>query len=287
MKSEIRSILAAVDRDGDQAKRVAARAVALARLTGARLELFLCDAEAAFSGQHQYEPGAAARAEETCLVESRRYLETLRRGLAMSDVEISLSVAYESPLYASIVHAVERSRPDLVIRGAARATPLDPNDWDLVSACPAPLLLTRAKSWKPQPVIAAAVDIGDSEALTRAILRAAAGLAKAAGGTVEVVHAGGLDPASPAAVDSRRAALAARATAAGLEGVACHVIAGEPAEALREFTARRDFDLIVLGALTHRKTLAALVGTLTGRLIEALETDFLLVKPDRAGTDAA
>lgn len=287
MRNEIRSILAAVDRDGGQAKRVAMRAVTLARLTGAHLELFLCDAEVAFSGQHQYEPAAAARAKESCLIESRRYLETLRRGLAVPDVEISLSVAYESPLYESIVHAVERSRPDLVIRGAARGVPLDPNDWDLVSACPAPLLLTRGESWKAQPVIAAAVDIRDSEALTLAILQAAAGFAKVVGGRVEVMHAGQFDPALPPAVESRRAALAARARDAGLEGVACHVIAGEPAEVLREFAARRNFDLIVLGALTHRKTLAALVGTLTGRLIESLDTDFLLVKPPRAEMNTA
>ena len=280
MSSKVRSILAAVDHDGNQAKRVAAKAVTLARLTGAHLELFLCDADTAFSGRHQYEPEAAARANESSLTESRHFLETLRRGLA-SDVEISLSVACESPLYEGIVHAVRRSRPDLVIRGAAAAMPLAPNDWELVRACPAPLLLTRGLPWKTPPLIAAAVDVspGESAELTHAILRAAADLAQAAGGTVEVVHAGRYDETPPPAADSRRAALAERARDADLEGVECHLIAGEPAAALREFSARRGFDLIVLGALTHRKSLTALVGTLTGRLIESLDTDFLLVKP--------
>jgi universal stress protein E len=289
MSAEIRSILAAVDRDGRRAKRVAAKAVALAQLLGADLELFLCDSETAFNREHQYEPEAAARAKESCLIESRRYLEMLRRGVAASDVEISLSVACESPLYESIVHAVERSRPDLVVRGAAAAAPLDPNDWELVRACPAPLLLTRGQPWKPGPIVAAAVDLspGESDELTRAILRAAAGFAKVAGGTVEIMHAGRFDTALPSAFDSSRAALVGRAREAGLEGVECHVIAGEPADALRELSVRRNFDLIVLGALTHRKTLAALVGTLTGRLIESLDTDFLLVKPPRPQADAA
>jgi nucleotide-binding universal stress UspA family protein len=44
---------------------------------------------------------------------------------------------------------------------------------------------------------------------------------------------------------------------------------------------REEVDLIVLGALTHRKTLRALVGTLTGRLTDTLDIDFLLVKPPR------
>lgn len=284
MSNEIRSILVAVDRDGGQVKRVAAKAVALARLMGARLELFLCDAEAAFSRQHQYEREVAARAKEACLVQSRRYLEKLRRELAADDVEISLSVACESPLYESIVRAVNRSRPDLVIRGAASSAPLDPNAWELVRACPAPLLLTRGQPWKTPPLVAAAVDIspGESAELNRAILHAAAGLAGVAGGKIQVLHAGRFDAAMPAALDSGRAALREMATEAGLEGAECHLIDGEPAAALRDFSAHRNFDLIVLGALTHRKALTALVGTLTGRLIESLDTDFLLVKPARS-----
>lgn len=287
MSDEIRSILAAVDRDGGQSKRAAAKAVALARLAGARLELFLCDAEAAFNRQHQYEPEVAARAKEACLLESRRHLESLQRSLAASDVEISLSVACESPLYESIVHAVERSRPDLVVRGAGAAA-LDPNDWELVAACPAPLLLTRGQRWKPRPTVAAAVDVspGESEELTRAILRAAATFAKMAGGTVEVMHASRFEAGPSPAAETRRAALTERVRAAGLEGTECHLIPGEPADVLREFCTRRNFDLVVLGALTHRKALAALVGTLTGRLIESLDTDFLLVKPARSEMSA-
>lgn len=281
MNEKIRSILAVIDRHGNRAWPVAVKAATLARLTGARLELFQCDSEAAFSLQHQYEPDVAAAARASCLKASRRYLESLQRKL--TDVDISLSVACESPLYESIVHAVRRSRPDLVIHGAAAAAPLDPNHWELVRACPAPLLLTRGRAWKPHPTIAAAVDVspGESAELTRAILRTAAGVASAAAGTVELMHGGRFDAALPPAFDACRAALAERAGEAGLEGAECHLLVGEPAEALREFSLRRNFDLIVLGALTHRKTLTELVGTLTGRLIESVDTDFLLVKRDR------
>ncbi len=181
------------------------------------------------------------------------------------------------------MRAVKLSRPDLVIRGAAASSPLDPNDWELVRACPVPLLLTRGQPWKSRPIIAAAIDIspGESEELTRAILLASAVFAKATGGTVEIMHAGRFDAALPRASDCCRAALAERARDVGLQGAECHLITGEPAAALREFAAGRNFDLIVLGALTHRKALTALVGTLTGRLIESLDTDFLLVKPAR------
>lgn len=289
MNAEIQSILAAVDRNGEEARRVAVKAMTLANLTGAHLELFLCDAEAAFNRQHQYEPNAAARARDSCLIESKRFLETLRRALAVRGVEISLSVACESPLYGSIVHAVECDRSDLVVRGAAAGAPLDPNDWELVRACPVPLFLTRGKPWKPQPVVAAAVDIspGESSELTGSILRMAARFAKVAQGTVEVMHAGPFDSMPPVAVDASRATLAELARRAGLGGAEIHLVTGEPAAALRELSLRRGFDLIVLGALTHRKALTALVGTLTGRLIESLDCDFLLVKPARPEAAAA
>lgn len=235
------------------------------------------------------EAAAAERAKELCLVSSQRYLETLQRRLVASGVEISLSVACESPLYEGIVHAVERSRPDLVVRGVAPGEPLDPNTWELAAECPAPLLLTRGHPWKARPAIAAAIDIspGESLELTRAILRSAAGLARAAEGTVDIVHAGGVESESAPACEACRRALAERAREADLEATEYHLIAGEPAQALRDFCARCDFDLIVLGALTHRKTLAALVGTLTGRLIESLESDFLLVKSGRAAASAS
>lgn len=293
MTLKINSILAAVDRD-ERSKRVAARAVELARLTGAHLELFLCDAERAYVREHQYDREAAARAKESCLADSRQYLEALRHKLAVREVEVALSVGCESPLYAGIVHAVERSHPDLVVRGVGIAEtaatagnvsshghgPLDAGDWDLVSTCPAPLLLTRGKPWSERPVIAAAVDLspGESAELTRTILRSAADVAKSTGGALKAVHACRRD-LPEAEIETLRAALGEHLESAWIEGADIQLVVGEPAAALREFVHREGVDLLVLGALTHRETLRALVGTLTGRLIDTLGIDLLLVKP--------
>jgi len=288
LRQSIRSIMAAVDREGG-AQQAAAKAVALARLSGAQVELFHCDSERAYSRQHQYDPRAAARARESCLAESRHFLDTLWSSLAVTDVAASMSVACESPLYAGIVHAAERVHPDLVVRGlhlphtAGRpvGAGLDANDWELVRACPAPLLLTHGRAWKRPPVIAAAIDLSAAESaeLTGAILRNAAAVAKSAGGALEIVHAAHFDCAQPQEELARRAALAERAQSAGVTAAAFHVLCGEPATVLPQFAQHRDFDLIVLGALTHRKALTALVGTLTGRLIETVDCDCLLVKP--------
>jgi len=44
------------------------------------------------------------------------------------------------------------------------------------------------------------------------------------------------------------------------------------------FAAHR-YDVLVLRAVTHREGLAPLVGSLTGKLVELLDCDFILVKP--------
>ncbi len=82
-----------------------------------------------------------------------------------------------------------------------------------------------------------------------------------------------------AEIETHRAALGERMRSAGIEDVDLHLMIGEPAAALGAFVRREGVDLMVLGALTHRKTLRALVGTLTGRLMDVLDIDFLLVKP--------
>ncbi len=284
---KVQSILVAIERGGDP-KQVIGKAVVLARCFGARLELFLGNAESAYVQRHQYEEGALARARESCIAESREYLERLWKSLAIHDVRVAFDAACESPGYEGIVHKVQQASPDLVVRGMgdggggrAFGRVLDASDWDLVRTCPAPLLLTRGRPWKTQPAVAAAIDIAGDEAaaVTRSILRAAKRFATDCDAKLDVVYAHSVVHASPELIEADRAALARRAEEADVQPDELFVIIGEPAAAIPRFAERHGFDLLVLGALTHRKALTALVGTLTGQLIETLDSDILLVKP--------
>ncbi len=282
---KIQSILVAVERGGNS-KQVVGKAVVLARCFGARLELFLGNAESAYVQRHQYEAGALARARESCIAESCEYLERLWSSLAIHDVPVAMNAACESPGYEGIVHKVQQSSPDLVVRGMGEGNhgsgrALDASDWELVRTCPAPLLLTRGTPWNERPAVAAAVDIGGDEAaaVTRSILRAAKRFSLDCDGTLDVVYAHHMEHASPETIEADRAALAERAREADVQPSELYVVIGEPAASIPRFAERHAYDLLVLGALTHRKALTALVGTLTGRLIETLDSDILLVKP--------
>lgn len=282
----IERILAALEREAPG--EVLDKAVMLARLFRARLELFLCDAEHAYVQRHQYEPRGAALARESCLADARKFLESLQRASAMEmeDVSVAIDVACESPLYMGIVAKVQRSAPDLVVHGVSGGDGrrFGASDLDLARSCPAPLLLTRGRTWKASPLIAAAVDLSaeESPALTRDILRTAKLFADASHGTLEVLHAGNFCHA-PDVLEAHRHKLEQRAREADVAPSELHLVDGEPAVVLTEFATARRYDLIVLGALTHRRTMTALIGTLTGRLLETIESDFLLVKPASAG----
>ena len=282
--SKLNRILAVFD--GTEADAmVLGKAVALAHQHGAALELFLCDAARAYSLLHAYDPTGVEEARSDSIRQARRYLECLRDTAVGADVRISVDAACESPLYEGIVRKAMKSGADFVIKNAAGAGPLrnfvwEANDWQLMRACPATLLLSRGRSWHPCPRLAAAVDVSENESgeLVQAIMQTCKRLSQDCYGEVDIVYS------EPADVDFSKhemhlAALQALTRAAGLRGNCLNVLSGAAEQTLPVFTADRNYDVLIMGALTHRKDSCALVGTLTAKLIETLDCDFILVKP--------
>src|SRR6266496_3197419 len=112
------SILVVADRS-PAAADATAKAVLLARQFGARVELFMCDAERGYALSQAYIPRGVEEARQACICEAHRYLESLKRSAAAEDVSITIDAGCDSPLYESIVRKVLRDRPDLVIKSAA------------------------------------------------------------------------------------------------------------------------------------------------------------------------
>lgn len=279
----INSILVVVDLSSTAADAVA-KAVVLARKFGARIELFMCDAERAFMLSQAYIPTGVQEARKSCLIETHRYLESLKESAHAPDVTISIDAACESPLYESVVRKVLRDRPDLVIKNVARATgrrtaEFDATDWQLMRTCPAALMLTRGRTWREKPHFAAAIDVSAAESagLVQGILNAARGLVQSAAGELEILYA---EPVDLQDAEREKGASALNALTEQVRDMAphVHVLAGNPEISLPRFAQHRDYDAILLGALTHRPGFTAQVGTLTSKLMDALECDFILLK---------
>jgi universal stress protein E len=279
---KLESILVSIDR-GEDARIVLAKAGTLAQRVGAKLELYLCDAECAYALKHVYTPRGVDAAREASLAESRRYLAELRDAVLPPDVTCEIEAACESPLYESIVHKIQRSRPDLVIRALGGHTPAGPclsvANWALVRTCPVPLMLVGTRSWGRLPRIAATVDVSSAELpeLTRAIIETAQHLKMRTGGALDVIHVA--SDSGPGIGAQARADLLQQRVSEAQADAQLHVVPGEPVERLPGLAAQHRYDVLVLGTLSHRKTLNAEVGTLTGRLLDTLSCDFLLVKP--------
>jgi universal stress protein E len=283
---KLTSILVVVERS-DYAHRGLAKAVVLARHFGARLELFLCDAEHAHQLRRLYDPRGVEEAKAACLADARRYLESMSHFVAARDIEIELDVACESPMYEGVLRKVLRSRPDLVIKtldasGPSEKANLNASDWQLVRTCPVPLMITRGHPWHPLPRFAAAVDVSSEESpgMSRAILHTAEYLALGCKAELDVIYSErGPTGHGVHSRALRETALRSLAHEFRVDAEHVRLLCGEPAQTLPRFVSEHDYDVLALGALTHRRALAALVGTLTRSLLDTLECDFVLVKP--------
>ena len=280
---KLNKILVVID-SFEAAQQVLAKAMVMARHFGACLELFLCDSERAYVLKHAYDQEGIERARQHCLANARSYLESLRRSVLADDVLISLDVACDSPLYESVVNKVLRSNPDLVIRSVTREQTqgrfrLDTNDWELARTCPVPLMLTHGRPWCAQPSFAAAVDVSENEpaGTVRLIMRATEFLARGCHAELDAFY--GEFPDSDAANHALRVtALRDVGAEFGVAAERLHMLSGVPETTLAAFAAARRYDVVVLGALTHRRALTTVVGTLTSKLVDALDCDVVLVR---------
>jgi len=278
-------ILAVLDRSSADHVLVK-KAANLARLLGARLELFLCDAEHAYALKRDFQPDNGMSAKRLYTSQAVAYLNDLAKVANLEDVEVSVCASCESPLYEGIVHKVMQSHPDLVMKhagggGASSQVTFDANDWQLMRKCPVTLLITRGRAWHAHPRFAAAVDIASREidGLASCILDTSAMLSGAHGSHTEILCSLSADAPSELK-DTRTTALRKLAQHSHIDIRDVRLLDGEPELTLPVALTEGHYDVLTLGALTHQPGVTALVGTLTSRLIEAVDCDFVLVKPE-------
>lgn len=281
---KLTSILVVLDHSARDAPLLT-KSLVLACEFGARVELFSCDAEYEYTLRHVYDERGLMEARQARVMHLRDYLQPLCDQLAAQNVEVSIDAACESPLYEGIVRKVLRSAPDLVIKAAALEPfegrgALDVNDWQLVRTCPVPLMLSRGGVWPRRPHFAAAVDVSEEETpgLAEMILRTAECLRAGCQGELDILFS------ERTGTDGRTRqehAAALRRLGRELHFAADRIrmLVGDPATTVPAFGAEQHPDVLVLGALTHSGGLTALVGTLTGDLMNTLDCDFILVRP--------
>ncbi len=307
MSTKIRRILVAI-RDLRHAPRNELRkAAALARRSGARIELFHAIEEP--------DPGrsypetitrAQLRSQRAQIVErAEARLERFAR-TELPGLKVSWSTSFEHPAYHAVVRRALRSRADLVIaatrghRFGARLV-LRNVDWELIRHCAVPLLLVKSRRPYRRPVILAAVDpfhIGASASgLDARLLDAARQFAQLLHGTTLVFHAymplvmaqpSGVGAAPlmmmPPAVEEAHGEEVVRtierlASRAGIARGRCQVCMGEVADELSALARRTRADLVVMGAMSRSALARLFIGNTAEHVLDRLSCDVLVVKP--------
>jgi len=283
---QLRTLVAVLDRS-DRDKRVIARALQLQRHFGANIELFLCDAEHEYAFRHNYDDRGNAEGRELCVADAIAYLTSVRETLSADATTVSVSACCESPLYEGILGKVRQLQPDLVLKSPDCDRPdcalaFSDNDWQLASTCPCPLMFVGTRTWDAAPRIAAAIDASPQErpGLARAILEVAEAIRAGVNGRLEVV-ACTADPARGFDLHAYSRRLDHLLSNVSPEKEHVHLLKGQPEQVLPEFARSRNYDIFVMGALAHRTGLAPIVGSLTSKLVAALDCDFILIKAEK------
>ena len=300
-------ILAVIDPTSD-AQPGAMKAARLARLTGASLELFACDADPVLTGEFFLDGQTLQQLRGEFLAERTARLEEIADQLRQTGLDVSTHVHWGNPLHEGILRRIAECEPDLVFKdthyhSALRRALFSNTDWHLVRICPVPLLLCRTADWAPRPRLLAALDPGHHgdkpAALDHDIVAAAQLLARHLNGDVEAVHV--FFPAALLAATSAMAGIplppelggtslieAERdrltrcmheiAESHGLDANAVRVVQGSAAERLPQLAAERHADVLVMGAVSRSRLREMFVGSTAERVLDHLPCDVLVIR---------
>ena len=220
-------------------------------------------------------------ADESAAVRARA--NTLAAPFRATVIFLLLEPDAERPLHDRILEHVARTRADLVVKAPAgphalRRFTLTDNDWRLARACPVPLLLARGRSWEDPVRFAAAVNVAHDEhaGLARGILHAAGFLALGLRGHLDILYTETETQDEPLRVARAvRLSQLVREFHVGCERI--QMFAGEPEARLPPLLAARNYDILVLGGRSRRRGLAQLAPGVISRVMEATDSDILLV----------
>jgi universal stress protein E len=277
----------------------------LAEKLGARLELYVCDTKA--SREVRLAAQAGRRADQPLLVNLKAFLEDLAKPIRERGVDVTTEVECADPLHIGLIDRARRTTADLIVKDThhhsfAHRAFLTNTDWELIRACPVPLLLTKSNRWASAPRLCAAVDPGHANdkpaVLDERIVDHAAFLAKRLGGELHLLHvylpaaivaaAAAGSPPIAMTVSAEELAREAEQKSAPLRDLIAeyrvapgnvHLEVGGPAAVLPRAAGELRADIIAMGAISRSGLKRVFIGSTAEDVLEHLPCDALIVKP--------
>lgn len=271
----IRSILVVMDPQHPEGLALK-RAKLIAGVTQSHLHLLVCDKK----GEHA------------------DYLAQQQAALQEEGFSVSIQQAWHEGLYQTIISVQQAEGCGLVVKQHVPDNPLKkalltPEDWKLLRYCPGPVLMVKTDTPWTGGVILAAVDVGNSDAehrtLHSGIVSHGYDIANLTKGALHVISAHPspmLSAADPTfqlkeTIEARyRAQCKAFQAEYDVSDDRLHVEEG-PADVLIPYTAQKLSAVVtVVGTVARTGLSGALIGNTAEVVLDALESDVLVLKPD-------
>ena len=307
---KLKRILLAV-RDLKAPPRAALRkAAALARASGAAIELFHAltePASATATAAPARTRGATARSASAAepLAQAHARLERLANSSILAGSRVRSQVVADRPAHEAIIRRAVQLKADLVVaatqaHGYADRLFLRNTDWELIRHCPCPLLLVKARRQRERPLVLVAVDpfhAHDKPArLDADLLSAGADLARLTRGTLHAFHAymplvagveapfGELLTWQTPEIEAVHLTQVQRAfdrlcQRADVPPARRHLEMGDVAGELRASAAQLRAGVVVMGAVSRSRLGRVLIGSTAERVLDHLSCDVLVIKP--------
>jgi len=309
----IKRILVAVKNPDARRQPGVEKAIGIARLLGASVELFNAISAPVFLELEPLTGQTVTEIKREALELRRKRLEKIAARARKRGVKTTCSVEWDFPPHEAIVRHARHSKADLIVAECHQGVRLKPwlihlTDWELLRTSPLPvLLLKNARRWR-EPTILAAVDPSHAHdkpaRLDVAIVAEASRFARALHGTLELVHANfpagfGLmlgDPAIGAVTIATtfeqqkklsRAAFDAFADKARIPRASRQLIDSDPVFAIPHVARKLGADLVVMGAVSRSGLKRVFIGNTAERVLDDLPCDVLVVKPARSAPRVA
>lgn len=252
------------------------RAKLIAGVTQSHLHLLVCDKKGDHSG----------------------YLAEQQAVLQQEGFSVSIQQSWHEGLYQTIIAVQQAEGCGLVVKQHVPDNPLKkalltPEDWKLLRYCPGPVLMVKTDNPWTGGVILAAVDVGNSDSehrtLHSGIVSHGYNIASLAKGTLHVISAHPspmLSAADPTfqlkeTIEARyREQCKAFQAEYDISDERLHVEEG-PADVLIPYTAQKLAAVVtVVGTVARTGLSGALIGNTAEVVLDALESDVLVLKPD-------
>ncbi|RUO77585.1 universal stress protein UspE [Idiomarina seosinensis] len=297
-----RHVLVVVDPADEQHKAIN-RALHMARLSDARLTLFLSIYDFSYEMTTMLSSDERDTMRANLIADRKAWLTDLLADYDTVDVRIDLEVVWHNRPFEAIIETAIKHQHDLIIKGTQVTSSIQnllftPTDWHLLRKAPCAVLLVKEHAWPEHGQIIAAVHSGSDEAhhdkLNVRIIEHAETMSKVLKASVHLVNA---YPGAPVNVAVEIPEFDVTQYTEELEKHhqhkmqelgrrfdipenQQHVAQGLPEQVIPDFSEKLDAELVVIGTIGRTGLTAALLGNTAEHVLERLNCDVLALKPE-------